>query len=67
MAAKKLGRKFIGIDINKEYIEIAKRRIKSSEVDFVQYDAVGAEKQLRIFEKKVKYKSLHKGKSAKAV
>ena len=67
VAAKKSGRKFIGIDINKEYIEIAKRRIKSSEVDFVQYDAVGAEKQLRILEKTVKYKKLNKCKIAKAV
>ena len=67
VAAKKSGRKFIGIDINKEYIEIAKKRIKSSEVDFVRYNVAGTEKQLRIFEKKVKYKSLHKGKSAKAV
>src|SRR3990167_7734688 len=67
VAAKKLGRKFIGIDINKEYIEVAKRRIKSSEVDFVQYDAVGAEKQLRILEKTVKYKRLYKAKIQKAV
>lgn len=67
VAAKKLGRKFIGIDMNKEYIEIAKRRIKSSEVDFVRYNIAGAEKQLRIFEKTVKYKKLNKCKIAKAV
>lgn len=67
VAAKKLGRKFIGIDINKEYIEISKRRIKSSEVNFVRYNVVGAEKQLRIFERQVKYKRLHKSKSAKVV
>src|SRR3990170_7558883 len=57
VAAKKMGRKYVGIDANKEYIEIAKKRIKSSEVDFVRYNVAGTEKQLRIFEKKVKYKS----------
>src|SRR3989304_2541136 len=48
VAAKKTGRKFIGIDINKEYIEIAIRRIKSFEVDSSRYNAVSEEKQLRI-------------------
>ena len=67
VAAKKLGRKFIGIDINKEYIEIAKRRIKSSEVDFIRYNVAGAEKQLRIFEKTAKYKKLNKRKIAKVI
>ena len=28
VAAKKLGRKFIGIDINLEYVEIARKRLK---------------------------------------
>ncbi|MBI3753453.1 MAG: site-specific DNA-methyltransferase [Deltaproteobacteria bacterium] len=67
VAAKKLGRKFIGIDINKEYIEISKRRLKSSEVDCSGYNAVSTEKQLRIFDKTVKYKKLNKRKIAKAV
>jgi len=67
VAAKKLGRKFIGIDINKEYIEIAKTRIKSFEADYSGYNAVNAEKQLRILEKKVKYKKLNKRRIAKTV
>jgi site-specific DNA-methyltransferase (adenine-specific) len=62
VAAKKLGRKFIGIDANKEYIEIAKRRIKSFEVDSSRYNAVSEERQLRILEKKASYKRLNKGK-----
>jgi len=33
MACKKLGRKFIGIEINEEYCEIAKQRIKATMVD----------------------------------
>ncbi|HBR18347.1 MAG: methyltransferase [Deltaproteobacteria bacterium RIFCSPLOWO2_12_FULL_43_16] len=67
VAAKKLGRKFIGIDINKEYIAIAKTRLNSLEEDTVPYDAIGAEKQLRIFEKQAKYKRLYKAKIPKAV
>ena len=62
VAAKKLGRKFIGIDANKEYIETAKRRIKSFEVDSSIYNAVSEERQLRILEKKASYKRLNKGK-----
>jgi len=67
VAAKKTGRKFIGIDINKEYIEIAIRRIKSFEVDFSRYNAVSEEKQLRILEKTVAYKKSNKVKILKAV
>ncbi|OGW13218.1 MAG: methyltransferase [Nitrospinae bacterium RIFCSPLOWO2_12_39_16] len=62
VAAKKLGRKFIGIDANKEYIETAKRRIKSFEVDSSIYNAVSEERQLRILEKKASYKRLNKDK-----
>ena len=62
VAAKKLGRKFIGIDANKEYIETAKRRIKSFEVDSSIYNSVSEERQLRILEKKASYKRLNKGK-----
>ena len=65
VAAKNLGRKFIGIDINKEYIEIAKRRIKSFEADYSRYNAVAKERQLKIFEGQVKYKRLGKGKLIK--
>ena len=67
VAAKKTGRKFIGIDINKEYIEIAIRRIKSFEVDSSRYNAVSEEKQLRILEKTVAYKKSNKVKILKAV
>ncbi|MBI5233847.1 MAG: site-specific DNA-methyltransferase [Deltaproteobacteria bacterium] len=67
LAAKKSGRRFIGIDTNQGYIEIAKRRIKSAEAACVQYNVIGEGKQLRIFEKQAKYKRLHKGKLAKAV
>ena len=65
VAAKKMGRKYVGIDINKEYIEIAKRRIRSFEVDSSRYPAMSEEKQLRIFEKKANYKRLSKGKIVK--
>lgn len=66
VAAKKLGRKFIGIDINKEYIEIAKRRIKDRDIDYLSCNlTVGG--QLKIFEKKAVYKKANKNKIAKAV
>jgi DNA modification methylase len=29
LAAKKLGRRFIGIDINKKYVKLAKNRLKT--------------------------------------
>ncbi|HOV32845.1 MAG TPA: site-specific DNA-methyltransferase [Candidatus Hydrogenedens sp.] len=32
VAAKRLGRKFIGIDINQEYIEIAQKRLEIAEI-----------------------------------
>lgn len=65
VAAKNLERRFIGIDINKEYIEIAKRRIKSLEADYPGYNAVAGERQLKIFEGQVKYKRHGKGKLIK--
>ncbi|MEK6657311.1 MAG: DNA methyltransferase, partial [Nitrospirota bacterium] len=65
VAAKNLGRKFIGIDINKEYIEIANRRIKFFESDYSGYNVVSEEKQLKIFERPMKYKRLGKGKLIK--
>lgn len=56
VAAKKMGRKFIGIDINKEYIEIAKLRIERMNGDVTQYNISGTKKQLRLCEKKAIYK-----------
>ncbi len=67
VAAKRFGRKFIGIDINKEYLAIAKTRLNSLGRDVVPYNFAGAEKQLKIFEKQAKYKKLQKGKLVKAV
>ncbi len=67
VAAKKLGRKFIGIDINKEYIEIAKKRISSTVVNYFIFNNINEERQLRILEKTAKYKKLNRRKIAKAV
>ncbi|MBI2968083.1 MAG: site-specific DNA-methyltransferase [Bacteroidetes bacterium] len=47
VAAKNLGRKFVGIDINKEYIEIGRRRIKSFEADYSINNGVPEKKQLK--------------------
>lgn len=66
-AAKKLGRKFIGIDINKEYIEISKRRMRCANVNYLDLNEINKERQLRILEKTAKYKKLNKHKIAKAV
>jgi len=55
----------------KEYIEIAKRRIKSSNANYFISNDINEERQLRILEKTVKYKKpnkrLNKCKIAKAV
>jgi len=67
VAAKKLGRKFIGIDINKEYIEVSQRRIKQTNTTYFILNDIKAERQLRILEKAAKYKRLNKRKIAKAV
>ncbi len=64
VAAKKLGRNFIGIDINKEYIEIAKLRIEKMNGDVTQYNISGKEKQLRICDKKAVYKISRKRETA---
>lgn len=54
VAAKKLGRKYIGIDINPEYVEIAKKRLEDIEVfDNYKTNNIGA--QLRVFDKKRKH------------
>lgn len=67
VAAKKWGRKFIGIDINREYIAIAETRLNSSEMGAVPHEAAGTEKQLRLFAKQASYKRRRKGKLPKAV
>ncbi|MBI5681653.1 MAG: site-specific DNA-methyltransferase [Deltaproteobacteria bacterium] len=67
VAAKKMGRKFIGIDINKEYIETAKRRVGAINMNYAAIDDIGRERQLRILDKRARYKKLNKRKIAKAV
>lgn len=56
VAAKKLGRKYIGIDTNPEYIEIALKRLENIEKDIVEYhEGKKAAKQLRLLEPENKY------------
>ena len=56
VAAKKLGRKFIGIDINREYIEIALKRLENIEKGKVQnYKTKKAGNQFTLLEAKSKY------------
>lgn len=64
VAAKRLGRKFIGIDINKEYIEIAKLRTEKMNGNAAQYNAERTEKQLQLCEKMAAYKSSRKYETA---
>ncbi|MBI5747781.1 MAG: site-specific DNA-methyltransferase [Nitrospinae bacterium] len=59
VAAKKLGRKFIGIDINEEYIEIAKERIKNTGKNYSVTEKLNSAIQMQIFESKVEYKRKH--------
>lgn len=54
VAAKKLGRNFIGIDTNAEYIEIAMKRLKNIEKEKV-YKSKKAEVQLTLLEPNPKY------------
>jgi site-specific DNA-methyltransferase (adenine-specific) len=54
VAAKKLGRKFIGIDINEEYVEIAKERIKNTGKNYSVAEKTNSIIQMQIFESKVK-------------
>lgn len=62
VAAKKLGRKFIGIDINREYIEIAQKRLESVGMGESRlYATYNAQKQLTLLEQKGKY-TITKGK-----
>jgi len=61
VAAKKLGRKFIGIDINREYVEIAQRRLDALDFeDSSLYSAYNWENQLELFEPKKKYSGTKK-------
>jgi len=56
VAAKKLGRKFIGIDINREYIEIAQKRLESVEMKGSRlYATHNEQKQLTLLGPKRKY------------
>lgn len=49
VAAKKLGRKFIGIDINPEYVEIALRRLERvGKKESMHYESTRRGKQLRL-------------------
>jgi len=54
IAAKKLGRKFIGVDTNREYVEIALKRLENVEKGQV-YKSKKAEMQLTLLEAKGKY------------
>jgi len=58
VAAKKLNRKFIGIDINKEYIEIAQKRLENvRRGESILYKTCNKqEKHLYLFESIEKYK-----------
>jgi site-specific DNA-methyltransferase (adenine-specific) len=56
VAAKKLGRKFIGIDINPEYIEIAQKRLENVGVGESRlYATYNAQRQLTLLEPKEKH------------
>jgi len=54
VAAKKLGRKFIGVDTNREYVEIALRRLECVE-KIKSYKQKRRETQLTLLEPKSKY------------
>jgi site-specific DNA-methyltransferase (adenine-specific) len=56
VAAKKLGRKFVGIDINLEYVEIAQKRLENVGMGESRlYATYDAQKQLTLLEPMVKY------------
>lgn len=48
IAAKKLGKKYIGIDSNKKYVEIAKRRLGEIRISYRE-DKIGTEKMQNAF------------------
>src|SRR3972149_2967455 len=55
VAAKRFGRRYIGIDINEEYIRIAQKRISDADKTYPLYDGSEQKAQLRIFDKKTRY------------
>ena len=56
VAAKKLGRRFIGIDINQEYIDIALKRLEAIESEHCENYKIDSRKtQLRLLEPKSRY------------
>lgn len=56
VAAKKSGRKFIGIDSNPEYVEIALNRLENIEKDKIKYyEVTKVRKQLSLLESQGKY------------
>ncbi len=56
VAAKKLGRKFIGIDINLEYVKIAQKRLENVGMGESRlYATYNAQKQLTLLEPQGKY------------
>ncbi|MGQ9510251.1 MAG: DNA-methyltransferase [Thermodesulfobacteriota bacterium] len=56
VAAKKLGRKYIGIDTNREYVEIALKRLENiDECGTIQYKAENKARQLKLLEERGKY------------
>lgn len=56
VASKKLGRKFIGIDTNPEYVKIALKRLENIEKDKAKYnESKKVTKQLRLLESENKY------------
>lgn len=56
IAAKKLGRKFIGIDTNREYVEIALKRLENVEKDKDKnYENKEVGTQLRLLEPQTRY------------
>lgn len=61
VAAKRLGRQFIGIDINPEYTEIALKRLENIE-NGKPYESKRVGIQLRVFETKGKYLTKKKAK-----
>jgi site-specific DNA-methyltransferase (adenine-specific) len=59
IAAKRLGRKFIGIDTNREYVEIALKRLENIEKEKVKnYKSKKAGTQLTLLEAEGKYLSM---------
>jgi len=58
VAAKKLGRKFIGIDTNREYVDIALKRLQNIEEAKTDYENKKTGKQLILLESRGKYSKI---------